>query len=132
MREASHDEHKGNGADYTYPLSWSFQISCLNVGAHLYGINNGVFETLICVSYKSVSLMGPTAKKVICRLPQRCRLNMLCASLGYSCQFGCNGPGCICPQNMNATCSMPLLQIQTVFVSQVAEGKQCLNAVPSR
>ena len=94
----------------TYPLSWGFQRSCSNVGTHLYGTDNGDFEIVICVRYMPVPLISNTPKEVIYRLPQRYRLDTLCASLGLSHPFCPNGTGCICPENISRTCSMPLLQ----------------------
>ena len=84
MCEASRNAQKGNYADCTYPLSWFFQVSYFNVDTHLYGMNNGVPEILICVGYMVLPLIFNTPNKVICHHQQRYRLNILCASLGLS------------------------------------------------
>ena len=132
MHEALSNEQKRNDADCTYPLSWLFHVSSLNVGTPLYGINNGDLEILIRVGYMVLTLIFNTPNKFICRLPQRCRLNIVCASLGLSRQFCAKGPRCICPQNIGRACSMPVSQIQAFCPSLFTNGKNRFNAVLCR
>ena len=98
----------------------------------MYGIDNGDLEILVCFKYTRLSLIFTTPKEVICRLPERRWLDILCASLGLSCQVCSNGPKCICTQNISRTCSMLLLQGHTAFVSLGADGVECLTVVLSR
>ena len=50
----------------------------------MYGINNGDSKILIHVRYMPILLIGNTLNEVICRVWQRYRLDILCASLGLS------------------------------------------------
>ena len=56
----------------------------MNICTHVYNIDNGDSEILIHVRYIPILLIGNTLNEVICRVRQRCQLDILCASLGLS------------------------------------------------
>ena len=88
-----------------------------------------VSSIVICVGYTPPPLIFNTSIKVMGRLPQWYRLNVLFASLGLSRQFRIEGPRCIRLQNSGLACGMPLLQIQTCCPSFVPNFQPRFNAV---